>query len=93
MSGYDDLPPVPANVARSELPGIAAAEREKVFTPFYRAAAALESNPSGTGLGLAIVRDVAALHGATIALDDADTGTGLKVSIVFPLLQRGTQPH
>jgi len=72
-------------------PGIAAAEREKVFTPFYRAAAALEANPAGTGLGLAIVRDVAALHGAAIALGDADTGSGLKVSVVFPLLQRGTQ--
>jgi len=74
-------------------PGIAAAEREKVFTPFYRAAAALEANPAGTGLGLAIVRDVAALHGARIALDDADAGSGLKVSLVFPLLQRGTQAH
>ncbi|MDC8759075.1 sensor histidine kinase [Janthinobacterium fluminis] len=64
--------------------GIAAAERERVFTPFYRAAAALESNPGGAGLGLAIVRDIAALHGAGIALDDGAGGRGLKVTLAFP---------
>jgi two-component system, OmpR family, sensor histidine kinase TctE len=65
-------------------PGIAASERDKVFTPFYRVAATMEVNPSGTGLGLAIVRDVVALHHASIELEDADTGSGLKVSIAFP---------
>jgi two-component system sensor histidine kinase TctE len=54
-------------------PGIAAAERERVFAPFYRAAATLEINPAGHGLGLAIVRDIATLHHATITLDDAST--------------------
>ncbi|MDP3668948.1 MAG: sensor histidine kinase N-terminal domain-containing protein [Telluria sp.] len=63
--------------------GIAEAEREKVFTPFYRAAATLECNPGGTGLGLAIVRDIAALHRASIALADGASGKGLKVSITF----------
>ncbi|MES2148567.1 MAG: sensor histidine kinase [Pseudomonadota bacterium] len=62
--------------------GIAEAEREKVFTPFYRAAASLEINPGGTGLGLAIVRDIVALHGARIVLSDARDG-GLKVAIAF----------
>ncbi|WP_343732378.1 sensor histidine kinase [Duganella sp.] len=64
-------------------PGIAAAERERVFTPFYRAAATLERNPGGHGLGLAIVRDIATLHHATITLDDAAHHAGLKVSIAF----------
>ncbi|RZT09259.1 two-component system, OmpR family, sensor histidine kinase TctE [Duganella sp. CF402] len=64
-------------------PGIAAAERERVFAPFYRAAATLEINPAGHGLGLAIVRDIATLHQATITLDDASTGQGLKVRISF----------
>lgn len=64
--------------------GIAEAEREKVLTPFYRSASALECNPGGTGLGLAIVRDIAALHRAGITLADAASGTGLKVSILFP---------
>jgi len=64
-------------------PGIAAAERERVFAPFYRAAATLERNPGGHGLGLAIVRDIATLHHATITLDDANSGAGLKVRICF----------
>ncbi|MFC5548304.1 sensor histidine kinase [Massilia aerilata] len=64
-------------------PGIAEEEAEKVFMPFYRAQAALETNPGGTGLGLAIVRDIATLHGATLAIGSADDGRGLKVSVRF----------
>jgi two-component system sensor histidine kinase TctE len=67
--------------------GIPAAERERVFAPFYRASATLERNPGGAGLGLAIVRDIASLHGASISLSDlhpaADTARGLKVQISF----------
>jgi two-component system, OmpR family, sensor histidine kinase TctE len=65
-------------------PGLDPSEYDKVFMPFYRAAAALESNPGGTGLGLAIVRDIATVHGATLALDRAEGGPGLKVSVTFP---------
>ena len=65
-------------------PGIAPAERDKVFTPFYRAQATLEANPGGTGLGLAIVRDIAAMHGASLALGQGEDGRGLKVSVLFP---------
>jgi two-component system sensor histidine kinase TctE len=54
-----------------------------VFMPFYRAQAALESNPGGTGLGLAIVRDIATVHGATLELAKAESGRGLKVSVIF----------
>ncbi|CAH0233387.1 Sensor protein QseC [Massilia sp. Bi118] len=64
-------------------PGIAEEEAEKVFMPFYRAQAALETNPGGTGLGLAIVRDIATLHGATLAMGSAGEGRGLKVSLRF----------
>jgi signal transduction histidine kinase len=49
-------------------PGIAEAEREAVFQPFYRPADTLIE---GSGLGLAIVREVAEQHGATITIDDA----------------------
>jgi two-component system sensor histidine kinase TctE len=64
-------------------PGIAPEEYDKVFMPFYRAQATLDANPGGTGLGLAIVRDIAGLHGATLALDRGDNGRGLKVSVRF----------
>ena len=64
--------------------GIPASERSRVFAPFYRAPAALDSNPGGAGLGLAIVRDIAALHGAEIILQDGDCGRGLQVLVRFP---------
>ncbi len=50
-------------------PGIAAAEREKVFQPFYRA---LGTNVDGSGLGLAIVKEIVQQHHAEIALTDAN---------------------
>ena len=61
--------------------GVAAGEREKVFTPFYRVSGSMQTNPGGTGLGLAIVRDIANVHRAVITLGDA--GPGLKVYVRF----------
>ena len=72
-------------------PGIALEERDKVFTPFYRAQATLDANPGGTGLGLAIVRDIAALHGAALTLDAGNDGRGLKVGVLFTAAQGA--PH
>lgn len=42
-------------------PGIAAAERERVFEPFYRAAGASEQD-GGVGLGLSLVTQIVQLH-------------------------------
>lgn len=63
-------------------PGIAAADRHRVFDRFYRRATVQEN---GTGLGLAIVKSIADHHGAVIALDDAPGG-GLHVRLSFPPL-------
>jgi signal transduction histidine kinase len=60
-------------------PGIAVADRERVFDRFYRRAAAEES---GTGLGLAIVKAIAERHGAHIVLDEAPGG-GLRAAVHF----------
>ena len=65
--------------------GIAADERENVFTPFYRMSSSLASNPDGTGLGLTIVRDIAAIHGAQLELADRDGAPGLLVRVTFAL--------
>lgn len=54
-------------------PGIAPAERELVFQPFYRA---LGTNVDGSGLGLAIVAEIAAAHDAEITVADAHPRTG-----------------
>jgi two-component system OmpR family sensor kinase len=62
-------------------PGIAPAERERVFDRFYRAAATKPAG--GSGLGLAIVKAVAQRHGAEVTLGDAPGG-GLAVTVQFP---------
>jgi two-component system OmpR family sensor kinase/two-component system sensor histidine kinase QseC len=61
-------------------PGIAAADRARVFDRFYRRA---NANETGTGLGLAIVKAIAARHGARVDLGDALSG-GLHVTVSFP---------
>ena len=84
-------------------PGIAAAEREQVFQPFYRS---LGTNVDGSGLGLAIVREIALQHHAEIALEDANLrkrpglanhaeaphGPGARFTLRFPAAPRATQP-
>ncbi|MES2188135.1 MAG: sensor histidine kinase N-terminal domain-containing protein [Pseudomonadota bacterium] len=64
-------------------PGIPAAERELVFQPFYRA---LGTGVDGSGLGLPIVREIARLHGAGVAVEDAhprQTPPGTRFSVRF----------
>ena len=64
-------------------PGIASAERELVFQPFYRA---LGTNVDGSGLGLAIVQEIARQHGATVSVEDAlpgHTPPGTRVTVRF----------
>ncbi|WP_296942381.1 sensor histidine kinase [uncultured Massilia sp.] len=53
-------------------PGIAPAERARVFERFYRI---LGSSVSGSGLGLAIVREIAVQHGADIGVFDNPRST------------------
>ncbi len=48
--------------------GIALANRELVFEPFYRV---LGSEADGSGLGLSIVREIVRLHGASISIETA----------------------
>jgi two-component system OmpR family sensor kinase len=65
-------------------PGIAPAERERVFDRFYRGAqAAGPGAPPGSGLGLAIVRAIAERHGARVELRDAPAGRGLEARVRF----------
>lgn len=55
-------------------PGIPAAEREKVFHPFYRSEGA---GGEGSGLGLTIARDAATKLGGSISLRNHSDGIGL----------------
>jgi signal transduction histidine kinase len=53
--------------------GIAAAERQRVFEPFYRPAGRAESS-GGWGLGLSLVRQIAERHGGAAACEAAPGG-------------------
>ena len=62
-------------------PGIPQPERERVLDRFYR----VPGTPgTGSGLGLAIVREIAAGHGAQIAIGEGAGGKGCRVAITFP---------
>jgi signal transduction histidine kinase len=63
--------------------GISAAEKAKVFEPFYRSASALSTGQPGMGLGLSIARSIVLSHGGSIELGDR-TPTGLRVRIALP---------
>lgn len=59
-------------------PGIAAAERDKVFERFYRPAG---TSADGCGLGLPIVRALALQQGAKVSLGDTPGCIGLRVEL------------
>jgi two-component system OmpR family sensor kinase len=63
-----------------EGPGIAEGERERVFAPFHRSAAARAAKP-GHGLGLAIVAHVAHAHGGRAEIVPTDRGARLRISL------------
>jgi len=58
-------------------PGIPAAEREKLFLPYY------STKQRGSGLGLAIVRRIVAEHGGSIEVTD-NTPRGTRFAIELP---------
>ena len=64
-------------------PGIPEAERERVFDPFYRTAAARETG-KGVGLGLHLVKAIAQRHVATVRYRPNDP-TGSCFLVRFPL--------
>ena len=85
-------PPVEAEIRRNgdtvELavrdhgPGIAEAERERVFEAFYRPSGRSEQ-AGGWGLGLALVRQIAQHHGANVRQETPADG-GARFVVSFP---------
>lgn len=70
-----------AIVVEDDGPGIAPEDRERVFTRFTR----LDRNATspGSGLGLPIARSLATAIGATLTLDTARSGQGLRAIVRF----------
>ena len=62
-------------------PGIAPAERERIFTPFFT------TKGRGTGLGLALVQKIVVTHNGRIQVGTAPQG-GASLQIVLPIASR-----
>lgn len=62
-------------------PGVAAAERETIFEPFFRGRTSAGSN--GVGLGLGIAREIARAHGGDLVLAPASANEGASFVITF----------
>ena len=91
-AGRHGRPPVEVEVSQSgndariavsdRGPGVAAADRERVFEPFYRPTGRGEAG-GGWGLGLALVRQIAERHGGSVACDE-NAGGGSRFVVQLP---------
>ncbi len=66
-------------------PGIGAEELPRIFDRFYRGSAARQLAPDGTGLGLSIAKTIVDRHGGEIAVGNAPSGQGSRLTITIPL--------
>jgi signal transduction histidine kinase len=66
--------------------GIAQAELEHIFEPFYKADVSRNSHSGGVGLGLAIVKEIVDKHKGSIHIE-SELGRGTTVSVVLPLYE------
>jgi PAS domain S-box-containing protein len=64
--------------------GISVEDREKLFTPFFRAEDSIVRQQTGTGLGLSITELLIARHGGKIWVE-SEPGVGSKFSFTLPL--------
>ena len=63
-------------------PGIPAAERRRVFEPYYRMARDEGGASGGSGLGLSVVQDIVLRHGGKVWIDDSEGG-GTRVMLTL----------
>jgi signal transduction histidine kinase len=59
-------------------PGVAPAQRERVFEPFFRAQP--DATP-GHGLGLSLIGHIARAHGGSAAFVDSERGARLRLTL------------
>jgi signal transduction histidine kinase len=70
-------------VVEDEGPGIAAADRTRVFEPFVRLESSRNLETGGTGLGLTLVKAIAEGHGGSVVLENRAEG-GLRARLRLP---------
>lgn len=70
-------------VVSDEGPGIAPADRQRIFERFYRTDRSRSRESGGSGLGLSIVAAVVAAHGGAVRVESAP-GTGTAFTVELP---------
>jgi len=71
-------------IVDDEGPGVPVAERDQIFSRFFRGQGDEVIRTKGAGLGLAIVSEFAASMGGTVSVTDADIG-GARFVVSYPL--------
>jgi len=64
-------------------PGVPPGERERIWRPFERGAAASARAAGGSGIGLTVVREIAERHGGSVGVEGAEGG-GAAFRVDFP---------
>jgi signal transduction histidine kinase len=64
-------------------PGIAEADRQRIFERFVRLDGARARDAGGSGLGLAIVAEIVTAHGGTITVGSSPLG-GARFEVLLP---------
>jgi two-component system sensor histidine kinase KdpD len=72
-------------------PGVAEAERERIFDQFYRLRAE-GREPVGTGMGLAIVKGIVEAHGGRVWVE-ATPGGGATFAVRLPVAPESAMPE
>jgi two-component system, OmpR family, sensor histidine kinase KdpD len=76
------MPPAVEIVVEDEGGGIAEADLERVFEPYYRAHGAVRA-AGGVGLGLAVVKSLVDAHGGSIRAENL-TPHGTRMTLILP---------
>jgi signal transduction histidine kinase len=71
--------------------GIPAAERDRIFEPFYRAPDVVAAQIQGAGLGLSLVKRIVEAHGGRIAVTGA-SGEGSTFTVTLPTATGTSEP-
>jgi signal transduction histidine kinase len=71
--------------------GIAAADQERIFDPFYRAPGVVLAQIQGAGLGLSLVKRIIEAHGGRICVESGP-GKGSAFTVTLPIANAGAEP-